>query len=75
MSDACDVCRGRLVARPDDTPEGVRARLADYHSLTRPVLELFAHKEHVVVVDGTRSIEAIQAEIRQLLGLPLRAAA
>src|SRR5271166_6019113 len=27
----CDVCGGELAARPDDTPEAVRARLKDYH--------------------------------------------
>lgn len=75
VADTCDACRGRLVARADDTPEGLRARLGDYHGQTRPVLELFAQKERLLCVDGTRPIEVIQAEIRQRLGLPLRAAA
>ena len=34
----CDVCRGRLVARDDDTPQAVQGRLRDYHDKTRPVL-------------------------------------
>lgn len=71
VADTCDLCQGRLVSRPDDTAEGLRARLADYHAQTRPVLELFASKERVVVVDGRRAIDAIQLEIRQHLGLPL----
>ena len=71
VADTCDVCRGRLVSRPDDTLDGLSARLADYHAQTRPVLELFARKERVVVVDGTSPIEVVQAEIRQHLGLPV----
>jgi len=71
VADTCDVCQGRLVSRPDDTAEGLRARLADYHAQTRPVLELFTRKERVVVVDGRRAIDTIQLEIRQHLGLPM----
>jgi adenylate kinase len=67
--DTCDVCGGRLVTRPDDTLQAVRDRLADYHSQTRPILELFRHKELVVVADGTRPPPEVQAEIRQRLGL------
>jgi adenylate kinase len=67
--DACDVCGGRLVTRPDDTLQAVRDRLADYHSKTQPILDLFRRKELVVVADGTRPPPEVQAEIRHRLGL------
>jgi adenylate kinase len=70
VPDVCDVCGGKLVARPDDTPDAVRQRLADYHTKTEPILELFRKKELIVVVDAARSVEEIQADIRQKLGLP-----
>jgi adenylate kinase len=73
--DVCDVCRGRLVPRPDDTPDAVRARLADYHDKTKPILDLFRRKELVVSVDGARSVEAIQADLRHRLNLPVLVAA
>jgi adenylate kinase len=66
--DTCDVCKGRLVQRPDDTPEAVEARLRDYDEKTRPILELFRRKEHVVSVDGTRPPAEAQREIRAKLG-------
>lgn len=69
VSGICDVCGGTLVTRADDTPEAAAARLHDYHSKTEPILELFRKKELVVVMDGTQSIEAIQAEIRAKLKL------
>ena len=71
IPDTCDVCGGQLVQRPDDNPDAIRERLADYHAKTRPILELFRRKELVVAVDGTRSPKEIQAEIRTQLGLPL----
>jgi adenylate kinase len=68
VADTCDVCKGRLVQRPDDTPEAVEARLRDYDEKTRPILELFRKKEHVVTVDGTRTPAEAQREIRAKLG-------
>ena len=67
--DVCDVCKGQLVARPDDTPEAVRGRLADYHGKTRPILDVFRRKELVLAVDGSKGIAEIQHEIRSRLNL------
>lgn len=71
----CDVCGGILLQRTDDNEEAVRLRLKDYHDQTEPILELFRRKELVVVVDGRRKPEEIQAEIRERLHLPMRKAA
>jgi adenylate kinase len=67
VAGVCDVCGGALIARADDNPEAVRARLHDYHTKTEPILELFRRKELVVAVDGTRSIDAVQEELRRRL--------
>jgi adenylate kinase len=72
VADVCDVCGGKLVTRPDDNPEAVKARLHDYHTKTAPILELFRRKELVVVVDGTQPAAAVQEEIRRRLGLVRR---
>jgi adenylate kinase len=68
VANACDVCGAGLIARPDDTPEAVHARLLDYHTKTQPILELFRRKELVVVVDGTRSVAEVQQNLRCQLG-------
>jgi adenylate kinase len=75
VADVCDVCKRRLVARADDTPEAVQGRLADYHAKTKPILDVFRKKELVISVDGSRSVDEIQREIRSRLGLPQRVAA
>jgi len=69
VADKCDVCGGALVTRPDDTPDAIRERLEDYHTQTRPVLELFRRKELIVVADGTQPPAQVQAEIRRQLRL------
>jgi adenylate kinase len=71
--DTCDVCGGQLVARADDTSEALETRLAEYHQKTKPVLDIFRRKEYVATVDATREPNVVQAELRERLGLPLRA--
>jgi len=67
--DTCDTCGGTLVAREDDNPDALAARLRDYHSKTAPIIELFERKEFVAKVDATSSIEAVQADLRRALGI------
>jgi adenylate kinase len=67
VANTCDVCHTVLVARADDTPEAVAARLRDYHTKTQPILELFRRKELVLVVDGTRPPADVQADLRRQL--------
>lgn len=69
QDDLCDVCGSKLVAREDDNPEALAARLADYHAKTRPILELFERKEFVVTVDATQSVNDVQGGIRSQLRL------
>jgi adenylate kinase len=66
-ANTCDICGGPLIARSDDTPEAVQARLQDYHTKTQPILELFRGKELVVVVDGTRCADEVQQNLRRQL--------
>ena len=69
VANTCDACHGPLAARPDDTPEAVRARLRDYHGQTEPVLELFRQRRLVVAADGSRPLEEVYQAIRRQLGL------
>lgn len=59
----CDVCGGSLVARPDDKPETVRARLATYREQTQPVVEYYASVGLLQRVDGTKGIQATTEQI------------
>lgn len=68
--ETCDVCGGQLIARPDDTPEALAARLADYRAKTRPIIELFERKEFVAHVDATQAVDEVHREIREQLRLP-----
>jgi adenylate kinase len=72
--DTCDVCHGPLVERADDNPEALAVRVAAYHEETKPLIEIFERKEFVATIDATRSVEEVQAGIRERFGLPARPA-
>jgi adenylate kinase len=65
----CDVCSGSLIRRSDDDAAAISARLGDYHEKTQPIIELFRKKALVVTVDGTRTPQQIQEDIRRELKL------
>jgi len=65
----CDVCGGELTARNDDTPTALRSRLHDYHTKTKPILELFSRKELIIFVDGSRPADEVYQEILDKLDL------
>jgi len=67
VENRCDVCKGTLSIRGDDTEETVRARLTDFHEKTAPVLELFKKKELVLQVDGSKSAEDVHQDILRSL--------
>jgi adenylate kinase len=69
VADTCDVCKGALVARPDDNPEALAVRLSDYHRQTKPLIELFQRKEYVATVDATQSVTEIQSAILRRFAL------
>jgi adenylate kinase len=59
----------RCVIRPDDVEETVRRRLEVYRESTAPLVEHYrAAGVPVHTVDGTRPIEAVQAELQRLIG-------
>ncbi len=65
----CKKCGGDLMQRADDYPEAINRRLEIYYRDTIPVLEYLKKNGQFYELDGTRSIEEVQAEINKILGL------
>ncbi|MCL4410037.1 MAG: adenylate kinase [Gammaproteobacteria bacterium] len=68
-----DVSGEDLVIRDDDKEETVRKRLAIYHEQTEPLVAYYQDlaKQDVVTyhkLDGTKKVEAVSAELKDLLG-------
>lgn len=65
----CVDCHGVLRQRVDDTPEGVRKRLAVFAEETAPVIEQYRSKRLLIEVDGTKGAGDIHQDIINKLSL------
>jgi adenylate kinase len=65
----CDGCGGKLSARTDDTPEGIRQRLADYRSKTEPVVERLRLQGLVVTVPAESHPDQVHEQILKAIGV------
>jgi adenylate kinase len=54
-------------ARPDDTPETLKNRLAVYYQNTAPLLDYYKKQGKLVTVDGMAPIEEVTKAIAQVL--------
>ncbi len=65
--EVCDRCGGRLVQRPDDTPEVIRKRLAVYEEQTKPLVDFYREKGLLVVIPSSGTIEETYARVKAVL--------
>ena len=59
----CDLCRGELYHRDDDTPETVRVRLRTSHRLMEPVVDFYQERGLLIIVDGEGEIDQVYASL------------
>ncbi len=64
----CEKCGGELIQRSDDTPEGIKKRLAVYKEQTQPLLEYYKPRDITHIIDGNRPVEEIFKDIIKVLG-------
>ncbi|MDP6351310.1 MAG: adenylate kinase [Alphaproteobacteria bacterium] len=65
----CDNCGGaEFVRRQDDTEETVRARLANYHRQTAPLLPYYRAKGVLHGIDGMASIDEVTEVVDGIVG-------
>lgn len=60
----CD-CGGELIRRPDDEPQAILKRLAAFHEITTPVLDIMRQDGLLREINGEQSINKISEDIRK----------
>jgi len=63
----CDVCGGKLVARKDDVPETVKARLEVYHKETEPLKGFYESRGVLRVVEDQNDLNLTSQKILSVL--------
>jgi adenylate kinase len=59
--------RAELEGRADDNEETVRTRMRVYDEQTRPLLDYYEEQGLLVEVNGNQAIEAVQAELQNVI--------
>jgi adenylate kinase len=62
--DPCPTCRGPIMQRGDDTPDGVAKRLKTFYEITVPVIEEYRKKNLLIEVDGNQAKEKVFEDIK-----------
>jgi adenylate kinase len=65
--DRCDVDGSRLIVRDDDKPEVVQRRLSQYREKTAPLIDYYEKRDILRRVDGSRSADEVNDQIRALI--------
>ncbi len=63
----CDICKGTLIQRSDDTPDVIRKRLQTYHEQTKPVEDFYQNSTIVHQVDGSKPAAEVLEAIQEML--------
>jgi adenylate kinase len=65
--EVCRKCGGKIVRRVDDTPAGVRKRLAIFKKETLPVIRWYKKQKKLIEVNGEEEIFAVQKKMAEQL--------
>jgi adenylate kinase len=72
VAGVCDLCKGPLVQRSDDTEETILNRLEVFKKQTQSLIDYYEKKKVLFRIDAGKKKESTQAEIVSLLKLPAR---
>ncbi|HET7482555.1 MAG TPA: adenylate kinase [Actinomycetota bacterium] len=64
----CDICGGNVVARSDDTEDGIRERLRNYNESTTPLRQYYEERGLLKEVSGIGSPDEVFSRIVEALG-------
>ncbi len=63
----CDLCRGALIQRKDDTAQVIKERLRVYEAQTKALIDYYRRKGVYQRIDGEGKIEAVFSRICSIL--------
>ncbi len=63
----CDVCKGEIYTRPDDTEEAIINRMVAYHKLTAPLIDFYREKGLIRDIDGSGDSSKVLNDVTRIL--------
>lgn len=63
----CDKDNTNLQQRPDDTPDSIKARMQNFNTTIKPILEYYQNKDLLIKINAENSIQQIKNDMYKVL--------
>ncbi len=68
VKDTCDVCGSKLITRKDDDLESAKVRIANYYTLTYPLVNYYTEQGKLISVEANQDIDKVSKDVEEILG-------
>lgn len=63
----CNICKDKLIQRPDDKPQVIKYRLEVYRKQTKPLINYYNKKNLLRTIDGEQKVDDVFNNIKRIL--------
>ncbi|AHH03401.1 Adenylate kinase [Borrelia nietonii YOR] len=63
----CDLCKGILYQRKDDTEDSLKVRLQEYHLQTKPLIDFYSKSNRLNNINASKDIDEVEKSLMELI--------
>ena len=63
----CDLCKGTLCQRKDDTEESLKVRLKEYHLQTKPLIDFYSTGNRLYSIDASENVDGVEKNLMRII--------
>ncbi|APR64876.1 adenylate kinase [Borrelia anserina] len=63
----CDLCKGILYQRKDDTAESLKVRLKEYHLQTKPLVDFYSKSNRLNNINASKEIDKVEKSLMEII--------
>ncbi|AYE36286.1 adenylate kinase [Borrelia turcica IST7] len=63
----CDICKGTLYQRKDDTEESLKIRLQEYHLQTKPLIDFYSISNRLHNINASQNIDGVEKNLMEII--------
>ncbi|AHH12436.1 Adenylate kinase [Borrelia hermsii YBT] len=66
-AEICDLCKGILYQRKDDTEESLKVRLQEYHLQTKPLTDFYSKSNRLNNINASKNIYEVEKSLMEII--------
>ncbi|UER67591.1 nucleoside monophosphate kinase [Borrelia sp. BU AG58] len=63
----CDLCKGALYQRKDDTEKSLKVRLKEYHLQTKPLIDFYSISNRLHNIDASETVDGVEKILMKII--------